>query len=357
MRAGGRAQEQQRDQAREHQRHHDQRAVHIGVGRPALRPGQIPAQAGFHAHHFSGHQHRERRAQPHEQAHEDLRQRRRYGHAQHQEPLAGAHGARHVVGAVHARHAGPGQHGDGKPGCQRDQEHRRRPAGRKEVERHRQERGRRHRSQEAQHRMHPVAQPARPADRHAGQEARRRAQRETVEQQPQRIDQAVQEPLVVRGVDLDQRLRRREEGTGQQGQLGGCQLPTAHGHRQRREPRSGAAQRLRRPGLFAARHRRQQQQGRQRQRRHAELARIAPGREADLDIGQAQRQPAHAGPQRGGDRAGLPQAPSRRARRPPSAPRWRPTPRQPRTLGTTACAYLLMSRFALRTLMIFRSLA
>ena len=51
--------------------------VHVGVGGPALRPLQIPAEAGFHAQHLGDDQHGEGRAQAHEQADEDVRQRGR----------------------------------------------------------------------------------------------------------------------------------------------------------------------------------------------------------------------------------------------------------------------------------------
>ena len=122
-RAGGRAPEQQGDQAGAHQRHHQQRGIHVGVGRPALRPLQVPAEAGLHAHHFRHDQHRERRAQPHEKADEHRRHRRGDRDLQHQEALAGAHGAGDVViGLVDSRDAGPGQHGDRKARGQRDQE-------------------------------------------------------------------------------------------------------------------------------------------------------------------------------------------------------------------------------------------
>ena len=113
------------------QRHHDQRRIHVGVGRPALRPLQVPAEPGLDADHLGHDQHGERRAQPHEQADEHVRQRGRNGDLQHQERRLGAERARHVViGVADARHARPGEHRDGKAGRQRDQERAGAPARR-----------------------------------------------------------------------------------------------------------------------------------------------------------------------------------------------------------------------------------
>ena len=61
----------------------------------------------------------------------------------------------------------------GKPGRQGDQKYPGAPARRKHKERQRQPGGRRQRSDEAHHRMHPIADGARPTDRHAADEPER----------------------------------------------------------------------------------------------------------------------------------------------------------------------------------------
>ena len=78
--------EQQRDRAGAHQRHHDQRRIHVGIGGPALRPLQIPAEPGLDADHLGDDQHGKRCAEAHEQADENMRQRRGNGDLEHQEP-------------------------------------------------------------------------------------------------------------------------------------------------------------------------------------------------------------------------------------------------------------------------------
>ena len=80
--------EQQRDRAGAQQRHHDQRGIHVGVGGPALRPLQVPAEAGLDADHLGHDQHGEGRAEPHEQADEDVRQRGGDRDLEHQEATA-----------------------------------------------------------------------------------------------------------------------------------------------------------------------------------------------------------------------------------------------------------------------------
>ncbi len=130
-----------------------------------------------------------------------------------------------VIGRWHARHARPGEHGDGEGRGQRDQEGAGAAAGREEEEGERQPGGGRQRTDDAHHRMDPVADARRPAERHAGPEAHGGADDEAARQQPDGMQQAVAETGPVVGVDFDEGLRRGEEGQRQQVELGRQRSP------------------------------------------------------------------------------------------------------------------------------------
>ena len=126
----------------------------------------------------------------------------------------------------------------GKAGRQRDQERAGAPARRKGEEGDRQPGRRRQRADEPQHRMHPVADAARPADRDAGQEADRGADDVAAELELDRGEDAVQQFRQIVGVDLDDGLRRREERQRQPREFRGRDFP--QGQEQRRAPAATA---------------------------------------------------------------------------------------------------------------------
>ncbi len=76
--------EEDRDQRRAEDGHDEERGIHVGVGSPSLRPLQVPAETRLHAEQFGDDEHRDRSAEPHEEADEHMRQRGRDGDAQHQ---------------------------------------------------------------------------------------------------------------------------------------------------------------------------------------------------------------------------------------------------------------------------------
>ncbi len=166
-----------------------------------------------------------------------MRQRGGNGDFQHQERRLGAKGSRHVViGVADARHAGPGQHRNRKSRRQRDQEGACAPARGKGEKGKGQPCRRRQWSDESQHRMHPVADAARPSDRYAGQEADRRADGVAAELKFDGCQDAVQQLGKVVGVDFDDGLRRRKERQRQPRELCGRDLPQAQEQSQRPQP-------------------------------------------------------------------------------------------------------------------------
>ena len=89
--------------------------------------------------------------------------------------------------------------------------------------------------------MHPVADPARPANRHADRETDRDAVRKAEREQLQRVAGAAQQAWPVVDVDLDQRLRRAKNRVGSQPVLAVTISPRGEYERQRDEPWAGRA--------------------------------------------------------------------------------------------------------------------
>ena len=155
--------------------------------------------------------------------------------------------------------------------------------------------------------MDPVAYPLRPANGQTGDEPAAGAEQHPKPQQPQGVQQAVEQtrPVVVQ--HLNQRLRRREKRHRQHAALGGQPFPGSEQHRQQRQPLAGMqhARAARSPVAIAQR---QQQQaaaeGELRQRPALAKRPAPPG------IGPGQGEQAAHQPQRGGQQ---PFSPQRRA--------------------------------------------
>ena len=86
--------------------------------------------------------------------------------------------------------------------------------------------------------MRPIADGAGPSDSHATNKAEYRPYRISCHQQHQRAQGALEQTWPVVEVDLDQRLRRREEWAGQQIKLRRRQLPQTEQNRKCDQPRT-----------------------------------------------------------------------------------------------------------------------
>ena len=100
----------------------------------------------------------------------------------------------------------------------------------------RQPSGCRQRPDEAQHRMHPIADAARPSDRYAGQEADRGADHIAAELQLDRRKDADQQLRQIVGIDFDDGLRRRKERQRQPREFGGRDFPHGQEQPERQQP-------------------------------------------------------------------------------------------------------------------------
>ena len=84
--------------------------------------------------------------------------------------------------------------------------------------------------------MRPITDGTGPSDRHAGDEAEHRADRVPCDEQHQRAQRTLAKARPVVDIDLDQRLRCREERARQQIKFRGHQLPQSEQQRERDEP-------------------------------------------------------------------------------------------------------------------------
>src|SRR4051794_13535798 len=98
---------------------------------------------------------------------------------------------------------------------------------REDEERERQPRGRRKRTDEAQHRVNPVADGARPAGSRPGGETRSSAKKIAARQQVQRGEDAFAEPGPILDYDFQKSLRRRKKRHRKQVELCRSRLPSA----------------------------------------------------------------------------------------------------------------------------------
>ena len=155
--------------------------------------------------------------------------------------------------------------------------------------------------------MNPVANPLRPADGQTGDEPAAGTQQHTEPQQPQGVQQAVEQarPVVVQ--HLDQRLRRREEWYRQHGSFGGQPFPDSKQHRQQRQPLAGMQHtRAARPPVAIAQRQQQQAAAEGELRQRPAFAK----RPAPPGVGPGQSKQTAQQPQRGGQQ---PFSPQRRA--------------------------------------------
>ena len=123
------------------------------------------------------------------------------------------------------------------PGRQRDDEHARGEGRREEEERAGNPGGRRHRSDQLEDRHAPIAEALRPAERDAERVANDRAGSEADRPQAQRVADADQKPRRLGDVDVEQPVRRREEGLRQPAKFRRRQLPQGEPDADRDEPR------------------------------------------------------------------------------------------------------------------------
>src|SRR5438132_524688 len=113
--------EEQSHNGGEEGRHDDEGCEDFAVFGPALRPTDIPTEAGFNSHSFRDHESQKRRTESHEQADENIRNRRWNRHTKNKIGASGAERPSHVISSNSARTiiklrktaAGPGKYGSG----------------------------------------------------------------------------------------------------------------------------------------------------------------------------------------------------------------------------------------------------